>query len=233
MSVGNPTTFCGIRAYRDCMQPCSRRSMLCGAGALLVVSSFAGCLVGGRLRRYRVTNADPVGDLPATVSAEAVATPTMEQPLLIEITFTSTADEPLDFAIDSPGSFPFGTVTVMNLAPQPRTDAVTASGPQRVVLAPRDAGEIRDGCWSATASSASGEDGATERSESLVRLGPGEAVSVRRSVLNDPANAVCYPIGRYRFDETYWVGEDASSRGDSGGIRWGFDLEISDLQPDE
>lgn len=215
------------------MQPCSRRSMLCGAGALLLGSSLAGCATGGRLRRYRVTNADSVDGLPATVSADAVATPTMERPLLIEITFASTADEPMDFAIEPPGSFPFGTATAVNRVPQPRTDAGTTVGLQRIVLAPRGAGEIRDGCWFATSPSSSGDDGGADPGESLVRLAPGEDVTVRRSVLNHEGNAVCYPIGRYRFHETYWAGEGAPSRYESAGTRWGFDLEISDLRPDE
>lgn len=215
------------------MQSLSRRSILRGAGALLVGSALAGCITGGRFRRYRVTNADAAADLPATVSAEAVATPTTEVPLLVEITFTSTADEPTDFLIDPPGSFPFGTVTATNREPRPLTETQTRTGPQHVVLAPRDAGELRDGCWLATAPPSIEEEPATDQGEVLARLAPGEAVTVRRSVLNHPDNDVCYPIGVYRFEETYWVGEDALAPDDSSGVRWGFDLEITDLRPEE
>lgn len=194
------------------------------------VSTLGGCLTGGRLRRYRVTNDDSPVAFPATVSATVVDTPTREWPLVLEISFKSTASEATTFAIEPPGAFPFGRMTVENQAPPP-TDPEGISttplqGPRRVTIADPDAGALIDQCWNAT------DDGSEkDEADHRLRLAPGESVSVERAVLNDAGNATCYPIGVYRFTQAYQFGtSDRSGTGSTA--NWGFSLEISDLRPE-
>ena len=217
------------------MSSFDRRTLLHGTACVLSVGMLGGCLTGGRLRRYRVSN-DPVpDDLPATVAAEAIATPTSERPLLLEISFESTASEPRTFAVEPPGSFPIGRTVAANQAPS-TVGPTTRSGPARLVLADAGAGTYEEQCWLATgtdgpatgtASSSPGSAG-TDR----VRLTPGESVTVRRVVLNHVANVVCYPTGEYRFAVTFRSAPAGESPEDAESIRWGFDLEVSNLRPD-
>lgn len=201
--------------------------MLLAAVGALGLASLGGCVTGGRLRRYRVTN-DAVPDaLPATVSAEAVATPTSDRPLLLRIGFESTAAEPMAFAIEPPGPFPFGRTTARNRAPS-TVGPNTQSTPQHVVLANAEAGSFVDRCWTATGPGAATDDGAAER----VQLSPGGSVEAERAVLNHEANRVCYPIGVYRFPVTFRF-RPVASTGGWATAPWGFSLEISDLRPDE
>lgn len=206
----------------------TRRSVLRGAAGLLGIVGLGGCVTGGRLRRYRVTN-DAIPDaLPATVTVEAFATPTRDRPLLLRVGFESTADEPTEFAIEPPGGFPFGRTTAENGAPSTR-GPTTRTDPQHIVLADADAGSFLDGCWTATGSGDSMDDDAGDEH---VRLSPGGSVEVERAVLNHEANQVCYPIGIYRFPVTFRFRRVAASGDDWSSVPWGFSLEISDLRPD-
>lgn len=212
------------------MRPLTRRGLLRTIAGTVGVSALGGCITGGRLRRYRVIN-DAIPDaLPATLSATAVATPTEERPLVIEISFESTAGEPTTFAIDPPGTFPFGRTTVENRAPLPTeiegVSATPHAGPRRVTLSDTDAGVLVDQCWTAT-----DDSNATTEGDHRVRLAPGESVSVERAVLNYAENPTCYPIGVYRFTEAFrFKSSNAPENGSA--VKWGFSLEISDLRPD-
>lgn len=209
----------------------TRRSVLRGLAGAAGLGAVAGCITGGRLRRYRVLVDDVPAALPATVAVRAVETPTRKWPLTLEVEFASTADEPTTFAVDAPGAFPFGRTVARNRAPSTRGPE-TPSGPQRVVLADAGGGTFDEGCWTAAPMpSATGEPPGDDAGPHRVRLSPGESVTVERAVLNHEGNTVCYPIGRYRFPVAYrWEG---SSNGSGDAVPWGFVLEISDLRPDE
>lgn len=201
--------------------------MLRGAAAAMGVGALAGCVTGGRLNRYRIRN-DPVPDaLPATVSAEAVATPSQERPLLLEIEFASTASEPTEFAVEPPGPFPLGRTTAKGRAPSTRSPA-TGTETRQVVLDTPGTGTFVEGCWTATDPGGS-SDGTT--GSDRVRLDPGESITVERVVLNHPSNGICYPIADYRFSAAFRsVAVSAQERGDGPSVPWGFSLEITDLR---
>lgn len=210
------------------MTSLNRRSVLRGAVGALGLGGLSGCLTGGRFRRYRVSN-DAVPDaLPAAVSADAVATPTNERPLVLEVSFESTASEAKTFSIEPPGAFPVGRITAGNEAPSTRR-ATTGSGVQRVVLAAVDAGTFEDACWMAAEADGASSEAAGSHS---VRLDPGETVTAERAVLNHAANTACYPIGVYRFGVTFRSAPADAPDEDGAPVQWGFALEISDLRPD-
>lgn len=207
----------------------TRRSVLRGLAGAAGLGAIAGCVTGGRLRRYRVLNDDVPAALPATVSVQPVKTPTRKWPLILEVEFTSTAEEPTTFAVDTPGRFPIGRTVARNRAPTTRGPG-TPSGTQRVVLAHAEAGTLDEGCWTATPSTDAGGGGSGADS---VRLAPGESVTAERAVLNAEGNETCYPIGRYRFPVEYRWGNSATVAADGTAASWGFALEISDLRPEE
>lgn len=205
------------------MQALTRRSLLRGVVGAIGTWGLSGCLIGGRFRRYRVSNDSVPDGLPATVNAEAVRTPTNEWPLGLVIRFESTADEPRTFTVEPPGAFPIGRATAENRPTQ------IGSDPQRLVLAGPGAGTLRDECWTAVHA-----DGAssTPADPDRVRLAPGESVRVERAVLNHPANSACYPVGVYRFSVSFRSAPVEAPAREVPSLPWGFTLEIGGLRPD-
>lgn len=205
----------------------TRRSILRGAGGVLGVGGLSGCLIGGRLRRYQVSN-DPAPDgLPASVMAEAVRTPTNEWPLILRIEFESTADEPRNFSAEPPGGFPVGRVTAVNRAARGTTS--TPSSPERLILAEPDAGALEDGCWrTAGTNDALGDPSGPDS----VQLAPGESIGVERAVVNYQSNTACYPVGAYRFSVSFRSTSLGNPTSDGPSHPWGFTLNITGLRPD-
>lgn len=208
------------------MWAASRRSLLRASG-LVGTTALAGCLLGGRLNRYRVeAEAAPLG-LPAEIEAEAVFAPSRDHPLVVEVTFTSVASEVTDFAIAGPGPFPFGPVIAENLTPGAGPGIRSPDSSQRLVASPRgEDGEIVDRCWRSSAT-----DEVDSETTTATRLGPGESVTVAVAVLNHPDTDGCYPIGEYRFSHVYWSGEAVKKPDETSGREWGFGLRVSDLRP--
>lgn len=204
----------------------SRRSLL-RAGGLTGATALAGCLPGGRLKRYRVEADVAPRGLPAKIEAEAVRAPSRDHPLVVEVTFISTASKMTDFAVDGPGPFPFGLATAENQISGAGATTQTPSSPKRLVASPRgEAGELIEHCWRAIGTNDEDLETTTQTS-----LEPGESVTAAIAILNSPNTRGCYPIGEYRFSHVYWSGEAVKKPDEASGSEWGFGLRVSDLRP--
>lgn len=206
----------------------SRRSLLRLGATALGTGALAGCVGGGRLRRYRIgADAVPAG-LPAAIEAAATVPPSREHPLVVEITFTSTAVSRMTFAVRPTSPFPFGTGTATNRSPSAGPSPRPGAAPRRLVVAPRGSrGELIDECWRDTDT---GGSDSVDQATSRIDLDPGESVSAEVVVVNHPENAGCYPFGSYHFNETFWSGEAVEARGGDSGHAWGFTLDIVGLE---
>ena len=213
------------------MRTPTRRTLLRATAGSIACGALAGCTSGPLRRRYRVES-DPVPPaLNAAIEAQAILTPNRSHPLVVRITFASRADEPTEYAIEGDGRFPFGRAVAANTDPveplvpeggtPPPTETDRDRDPARVVVAPRGQSQERvDDCWRWTG----GSDGDGD----AVTLAPGGSTAVEYAVLNHPENEACYPLGTYRFTQTYLVG---SSGATSETVPWGFSLAITDIAP--
>ncbi|WP_423744458.1 hypothetical protein V5735_16215 (plasmid) [Haladaptatus sp. SPP-AMP-3] len=176
-----------------------RRALLGAVGT----SVTAGCL-GDVLHLSRGESGfsienDPVpADFPATLSARLLSDETAAHPPRIRVDFEYTGDEPRTVRFNYPGPFA-------------DTLAAGPDGSKLVLEYEAERGSHHDGCWWTTPSTGRG---ATEHR----RFSSGDEAHVEWDVLTHEESDTCYPSGRYRFVDRYYV--------DDSTYEWGFRLRI-------
>ncbi|WP_458188486.1 hypothetical protein [Haladaptatus sp. NG-WS-4] len=150
-------------------------------------------------RRSFSIDSDPVPDgLPATVTADLLATETAKQLPRIRVRFECTADEARTFRFGYPD--PFADTT-----------SVVDDGAKLLLQYEATSDDRRSGCWKTR--NLAGQDAVEYRT-----LAPGERTHVEWSVLNHAKNEACFPDGRYRFEDQYGVGGETYA--------WGFLFKV-------